>query len=76
MRADAVWNDSGYYEAPERQGSNKNIKIDITKCEMHMNALGFIYLTLDGKELKCLSLDEYLKYRNFVKKDHVWSDVS
>ena len=75
MRGDAVWNENGYYEAPEQVKVN-NIKIDITKCELIMNALGFIYLMLDGKELKSLTAEEYIKYRNYVKKDHVWECVN
>lgn len=69
MRNDAIWNENGYWESPPLQkSSEKNIKIDITKCVIVFNEFGFIDLTLEGKKLKRLKFNEYLLYKNYVKE--------
>lgn len=47
---------------------SKQVKIDISKCIIIRNEYGYYYLYLNGKEIKKLSFEEYLKYRYFVIK--------
>ena len=54
-----------FYNGVKRQA---NIKIDITNCYIIISELGFFQLWYKGKRIRDLNIDEYLKYRKFVKE--------
>ena len=69
MRTDAVWNPDGYWEAPRNDSKpEKPVSIEITKCIIQVSEFGSPDLYLNGKRLKSLTFDEFLKYRNYVKE--------
>lgn len=55
-----------FYRQEAATASSKQVKIDITKCEIVRNEYGYYYLYLKGKEIKQLTFEEYLKYRYYV----------
>jgi len=72
MKQGQIWSDQfdcyvSRTFAPETQQSSA-FKIDITKCEIIITPEGFYNLQLNGKKIKRIAFNEYMKYRKSVSR--------
>jgi len=66
-----VWSeDLGAYISSSwalRDKKSKGKSLDLTKCDIIMTEGSQFYLSLKGRFIRKLTVDEYVKYRRYVK---------
>lgn len=53
---------------PAEQTNKQSIKLDMHKCEIIITPDGYYNLILQGRMLKRLSFNEFMKYKKHVKQ--------